>query len=126
MEEIYRFKTSSDNYAPPKPKVTYKFDYLKELVLQWDLDILKDLSEQEALSMLPMGLLVWVFPFLDPNGDEIDDVSEWSRQREEYIKNLVQEIRSKIKDGVFDLEKELEILRKNASCGCNREEDKEG
>ena len=102
----------------------YKFDYLKESVLQWDIDILKDLNEQMAFSALPMGLFVWAFPFLDPNGDEIDDVSEWSRQREEYIKNLVQEIRSKIEQGVFDQEKELELLRRDAGDGCDREEDK--
>lgn len=124
MEEIYRFKTPSDNKTPAKPKEVYKFDYLKELVLSWNIDILKDLNERTALSALPMGLFVFVYPFLDPNGDEVNDVSEWSRQREEYIKKLVQEIRFKMKHGVFDQKKELEMLR-YASSRCDRKEDKE-
>lgn len=123
MDEIYRFKTPSDNWTPPKPKVVYKFDYLKEWILEWDPEIIKKITVDQVL-FLPFGLFVFSNPFLDYYGDEVEDISEWTRQREEYAKKLVQEIRFKIRYNVFDRDKELEML-KYASSGCNREENKE-
>ena len=102
----------------------YKFDYMKEWVLEWDLEVIKNITVDQVL-FLPFGLFVFSNPFLDYNGDKVEDISEWTRQREEYAKQLVQEIRFKIRYNVFDRDKELEMLR-YASSGCNREEDKEG
>ena len=123
MEEIYRFKTPSENKTPPKLKVVYKFDYLKEWILKWDPEVIKDITVDQVL-FLPFGLFIFSYPFLDPYGDKVEDISEWTRQREEYAKKLVQEIRFKIRHNVFDQEKELELL-KDASDRCNREENKE-
>jgi hypothetical protein len=101
----------------------YKFDYMKEWVLEWDLEVIKNITVDQVL-FLPFGLFIFSNPFLDYNGDEVEDISEWTRQREEYAKKLVQEIRFKIRYNVFDRDKELEML-KYASNRCNREENKE-
>ena len=129
MEEIYRFKTPSENNTPPKPKVTYRFDYMKEWVLQWRPEFVKNLTVKDVL-MLPWDIaLPWLMPeeyipARDHYGQYIESIEEWSKQRKEYAKKLVQEIKFKMKHGVFDQEKELEML-KYASDRCNREENKE-
>lgn len=88
----------------------YKFDYLKKWVLEWDLEVIKNITVDQVL-FLPFELFVFSNPFLDHYGDEVEDISEWNRQREEYAKKLVQEIRFKIRHNVFDRDKELELLK---------------
>lgn len=122
----YRFRTPSDNRIPPKPKVTYKFDYIKEWVLQFGPEHIKNLTINDVL-MLPWDIaLPWVMPdeYIPPRdhyGICIEDIEEWNRQRKEYAEKLVQEIKFKMKQGVFDQEKELEMLR-YGSNRSNREE----
>ena len=68
----------------------YRFDYIKEDVDKWDSRVPKDYY---TISFLPLGLLLTT-PIRDYYGEEVDDVQEWLRQREEYIKKLVEQYKN--------------------------------
>jgi hypothetical protein len=127
MDEMYKSIALSENNTP---EVIYRFDYMKEWVLQFRPECIKNLTVRDVL-MLPWDIaLPWFtfeeyIPARDHYGVYIEDIEEWSKQRKEYAEKLVKEIKFKIRHGIFDQKKELEILR-NASSGCNREENKEG
>lgn len=65
----------------------YRFDYIKEDVDKWDPRLPKD---YDRISFLPFGLLLTT-PIRDYYGEEVDDAQEWLRQRDEYIKKLVEQ-----------------------------------
>ena len=84
---------------------TYRFDYLKEWADKW---FDKTHITMSQLYMLPWDVaLPWFMPgeeYIPPKdhyGDVIDDINEWSRQREEYLKNLWVEFGSYV-DTSFD------------------------
>ena len=76
----------------------YCFDYIKEDVMKWSPDVRKNVTKQ-MLYMLPLRV---IFPFIMPDritppmdyyGEVIDNYGEWSKQREEYIDNLYNELK---------------------------------
>ena len=81
-------------------KKKYCFDYIKEDVMKWAPDVRKNVTKQ-MLYMLPLRV---IFPFIMPDritppmdyyGEVIDNYGEWSKQREEYIDNLYNELKGK-------------------------------
>ena len=77
----------------------YKFDYIREWVEKWNPNIPKTV---ERMEQLPWDVLLpWIgfdenfkmtITFAkDHYGDEIEDLDEWLRQRDEYIRNLAKE-----------------------------------
>ncbi len=78
----------------------YCFDYIKEDVMKWAPEVRKTMTKQ-MIYMLPLRVS---FPFIMPDritpaidyyGEVIHDYGEWSRQREEYIDNLYNELKGK-------------------------------
>lgn len=68
----------------------YKFDYIREWVEKWNPNIPKTVEQMEHL---PWDVLLpWAgVSAKDHYGDEIEDLGEWLRQRDEYIRNLAKE-----------------------------------
>ena len=77
----------------------YRFDYIREWVEQWNPCVPRTV---EQIQMLPWDILLpWVglddngkitvTPAKDHYGDEIEDLDEWHKQRDEYIRNLAKE-----------------------------------
>lgn len=80
-------------------KKKYRFDYIKEDVMKWAPDVRKNVTKQ-MLYMLPLRVQ---FPFISPEqitppidyyGEVISDYNEWSKEREEYIENLYEELKN--------------------------------
>ena len=69
----------------------YRFDYIKEDVDKWNPQIPRDYY---TISFLPFGLLLTT-PIRDYYGEEVDDAQEWLRQRDEYIKKLVERYKNR-------------------------------
>ena len=75
-------------------KKIYRFDYIKEMVEKWAPGVPRTYQQ---INFLPWRItLPWIMPdcFIpakDYYGEVIEDLEEWHRQREEYIKNLVKE-----------------------------------
>ena len=76
----------------------YCFDYIKEDIMKWAPDVRKNVTKQ-MIYMLPLRV---IFPFIMPDritppmdyyGEVIDNYGEWSKQREEYIDNLYNELK---------------------------------
>ena len=71
----------------------YCFDFIRESVLSWNMDILeKGVNEGMIEMSTPMGILIYCNPFLDQYGEEIENLEEYYRQRAEYVRNLAEEI----------------------------------
>ena len=70
------------------------------------MDVLEEGVDENKIELsTPMGILVFSYPFLDPYGEEIEDMGEYKKQREEYVKNLAEEINTLLKndrDSKFD------------------------
>lgn len=92
----------------------YCFDFIRESVLSWHMDVLEDGVDEDKIEMsTPMGILVYSFPFLDSYGEEIEDMDEYKKQRKEYVKNLAEEINSLLKkDGNNKLDSLCSWLRR--------------
>lgn len=79
-------------------KKKYCFDYIKEDVMKWAPDVRKTMTKQ-MIYMLPFRVTLpfimpdQITPAIDYYGEEIHDYGEWSRQREEYIDNLYNELK---------------------------------
>ena len=87
----------------------YCFDFIRESVLSWHMDILEKGVDEGMIEMsTPMGIFVYSFPFLDPYGEEIEDIDEYKKQREEYVKNLAEEINILLKN---DRDSKLDKIR---------------
>ena len=77
----------------------YRFDYIREWVERWDPCVPRTVEQMQMLSwdiLLPFITLdenckVIVIPPRDHYQDEIEDLNEWHRQRDEYIRNLAKE-----------------------------------
>ena len=78
----------------------YRFDYIKENVDKWNPSITRDAATMH--NILPFWVtLPWVeltddgkisiTPAKDYYGEDIYDLDEWHRQRDEYIENLAKE-----------------------------------
>lgn len=81
-------------------KKIYRFEYIKEDVMKWSEEVRKTMTKQ-MLYMLPLRVTMPyimpdepIIPATDFYGDPIDDYDEWKRQREEYIENLYNELKS--------------------------------
>lgn len=73
-------------------KKKYCFDYIKEDVMKWAPDARKNVTKQ-MMYMIPCGLFYWSdlekgLIIKDYYGEVIDDYDEWSKEREEYIDSL--------------------------------------
>ena len=87
-------------------KKKYCFDYIKEDVMKWAPGVRKIMTKQ-MIHMLPLRVK---FPFIIPGritpamdyyGEVIDDYGVWNKQREEYIDNLYDELKKKIRATIF-------------------------
>ena len=77
----------------------YRFDFIREMVMQWSPEILEDASP-DMIDSLPLKISLPYFvpfetyiPAHDYYGEEIDDYDDYRRQRSAYIKSLYKEIR---------------------------------
>ena len=81
-------------------KKKYRFDYIKEDVMNWSPEVRKTMTKQ-MIYMLPLRVnLPFIMPdryipAMDYYGEVIDNYDEWKRQREEYIDNLYNELKGK-------------------------------
>lgn len=77
----------------------YCFDYIREDVMKWALDVRKNVTKQ-MLYMLPLRVAFPYFmpdryiPAMDYYGEVIDNYGEWKRQREEYIEDLYKQLKT--------------------------------
>jgi hypothetical protein len=78
----------------------YKFEYIREWVEKWNPDIPKTVEQMQ--SALPFDILLpWmglnddceltIAPAKDHYGEDIYNLDEWHKQRDEYIENLARE-----------------------------------
>lgn len=84
---------------------TYKFDYIKEMVKEWDKSVPRDLN---AILGTPFGIRLPIFsinengklkytPPYDYYGQAIYDITKWMQQREAYCKKLAKEYKNRKK-----------------------------
>lgn len=84
------------NTSSEQSKKKYRFDYIREEVMEWHPDVRKKCT----LSMVRgVGSLVppWIMPgeyipARDRYGDEVYNISDWYSQKDEYCKELYHEI----------------------------------
>lgn len=69
----------------------YKFDYLKEMVDEWE-D--KSHVTRQQLNMLPWCIIFITLPQYDYYDEVIEDGEEWYKQRNEYLDKLWVELGS--------------------------------
>ena len=87
----------------------YKFEYIKENVLQWKNDLLENITVSDVVNAIPFGVMLpWVMPneykpAVDYYGEEIEDIDDYMHQRDEYIKKLVEEIKKDIDSSRADV-----------------------
>lgn len=70
---------------------TYKFDYLREWVDKWSDKTHITMSQLYILPddiLLPYVMIDEYRPPKDHYGEDIEDLSEWRRQKELYLKKL--------------------------------------
>ena len=78
-------------------KKKYRFDYIKEEVMEWNPDVRKRCTLQmiEGIgSLMPPWFIpgeIYI-PAHDKYGDEVEDMVDWSRQKDKYCKELYHEI----------------------------------
>jgi len=72
----------------------YRFDYIKEYAEQWGNSIPKTLANIERL---PYNIIFFTTPIKDYYGEDIEDMSEWLKQRHEYCVKLVNYFNEEIK-----------------------------
>ena len=82
----------------------YNFDYIREDCLIWS-DYAKRTLTRDRLRMLPLGILLLPTTEMcngiigrDRNGDLVEDVEEWLKQRNEYLDLLYVELKNKWHD----------------------------
>ena len=86
---------------------TYRFDYLKECVDKW---VDKTHITMSQLYTLPDDILLpWFMPgeyrpAKDHYGEDILDISEWRRQKNEYLEKLWVEFGSYVDTSLDDYE----------------------
>ena len=74
-------KEKNDNFVKQ-----YNFDYIEEDLLK-NIDNIRDI--ETWVRTLPFGLFFWIWPPTDPNGEEVEDLELWHKQREEFISSLL-------------------------------------
>lgn len=80
-------------------KKKYRFDNIRHEVMNWSPEVRKTMTKQ-MIYMIPEGLFYWSdlikgLIIRDYFGEVIDNYGEWSKQREEYIDNLYNELKEK-------------------------------
>jgi hypothetical protein len=75
-----------------KNKKKYRFDYLKDMVMEWHESARENITKQ-MLYNLPFGILVYNGLY-DYYGEEITSFVFWNSQREEYLDNLYKELKN--------------------------------
>ncbi len=81
----------------------YRFDYIEEWVEQWNPCVPRTVEQIQTLPwdiLLPFITLdenynLVVIPAMDHYGEEIYDLNEWHKQRDEYIKKLANKYKEK-------------------------------
>ena len=74
----------------------YRFDYIKEWVDNWNPNIPRTVANMEGLPLdvflpwigLDENFKMTVIPARDHYGEYIEDLKEWNKQRDNYIRNL--------------------------------------